>query len=109
MAPNVFSTLFGIFVTELQGGAAYTMMQAHPHGTVAGVEMIRFDTFDVTDGIHQATGRVCGDGHSSAEIVCKETIGAPLAGVTPSLESIACCLEVTLYVLDEIMGLAGAI
>ena len=109
VTPNVFSMLFGIFVTELQGGTAYTMMQAHPHGTVAGVKMIRFDAFDVTGGIHQAITRVCGDGHSSAEIVHKETIGMPLAGVTPGLESIACHLEVTLYVLDEIMDLAGAI
>ena len=84
-------------------------MQAHPRGTVAGVEMIRFDTFDVTDGIHQAIGRVLGDGPSATEIVHKKTIGAPLAGITPSLESIARHLEVALYVLDEIMDLAGAV
>ena len=107
--PNAFSTLFGIIVTELQGSVAYTMMQAHPHGTIASVKMIRFDAFDVTGGVHQAIGRVCGDGHSATEIVHKKAIGTPLAGVSPSLESVMHCLEVTLYVLDEIMDLAGAI
>ena len=72
VTPNVFSALFGIIVTELQGGMAYTMMQAHPHGTVVSVKMIGFDAFDVTGGIHQAIGRVCGDGHNAAEIVHKK-------------------------------------
>ena len=107
--PDVLSTLFGIIVTELQGGAAYTTMQAHPHRTVVSVEMIGFDTFDVTGGVHQAIGRVCRDGHNAFEIVHKKTIGTPLAGVTSSLESIACCPEDALYVLDEIVDMAGAI
>ena len=107
--PDIFSMLFGIIVTELQGGAAYTMMQAHPCRTVAGVEMIRFKAFDVTGGIQQAIRRVHGDGHSAAEIVHEKAIGAPLAGVAPGLEGITHCLEVTLYVLDEIGDLAGAI
>ena len=85
------------------------VQQAHPCGTVAGVEMVRFDAFDVTGGIHQAIGRVRGDGHSAAEIVHKKAIGAPLAGVAPGLESIVHCLKITLYVLDEIVDLAGAI
>ena len=80
------------------------MMQTRPRGTVAGVEMIRFDAFDITGGIHQAIGRVHGDGHSIAEIVHKKAIGVPLVGVTPSLESVMCCLEITLYVLDKIQG-----
>ena len=107
--PDILSVLFGIIVTELQGGAAYTTMQVRPRGTVAGVKMVRFDTFDVTGGINRAIGRVRGDGHSAAEIVHKETIDAPLARVTPSLESIVHCLEVALYVLDEIGDLTGAI
>ena len=73
------------------------------------VKMIGFDAFDVTGGIHQAIGRVCGDGHNAAEIVHKKAIGTPLAGVAPSLESITCHSEVTLYVLDEIGDLAGTI
>ena len=101
--------LFGIIVTELQGGAAYTMMQAHPRRTVTSVRMVRFDAFDATGGIHQAIGRVCGDGHNAAEIVHKEAIGVALAGVTPGLESIVCHPEVALYVLDETGDLAGAI
>ena len=107
--PDIVSALFGVIITELQGGAAYTMMQVHPRGTVAGVKMIRFSAFDITGGIHQAIGTVRGDGHSAAEIVHKKAIGAPLAGIAPSLESIVCCLEVALYVLDEIVDLAGAI
>ena len=98
-----------IIITELQGGVAYTTMQAHLHGTVASVKMIRFDTFDITGRVHQAIGRVRGNGHNAAEIVHKKAIGTPLAGVTPSLESITHCLEVALYVLDEIVDLAGAI
>ena len=105
--PNVFGVLFGILITELQGGTAYTTMQAHPHGTVVDVKMIRLDAFDVTGGIHQAIGRVRGDGHSATETVHKKTIGMPLDRVTPSLESIVHHLEVIFYVLDEIMDLAG--
>ena len=101
--------LLGIIITELQGSMAYTTMQAHPHRTVVSVKMIRFDAFDVAGGVHQAIARVRGDGHSAAEIFHKKAIGVPLARVTPSLESIACHLEVALYVLDEIVDLAGAI
>ena len=89
VTPDVLSTQFGIIVTELQGGVAHTMMQARPCGTVTSVEMIRFDAFDVTGGIHQAVGRVHGDGHNAAEIVHKKAIGTPLAGVALSLESVA--------------------
>ena len=107
--PDVLSMQFGIIVTELQGGAAHTMMQAHPHGTVMSVKMIGFDAFDVTGGIHQAIGRVRRDGHNAAEIVHEKAIGVPLAGVVPSLESVAHHSEVALYVLDEIRDLAGDI
>ena len=100
VTPDILSTLFGIIITELQDSTAYTTMQACPHWTVASVEMIGFDTFDVTGGVHQAIGRVRGDGHDAAEIVHKKAIGAPLAGVAPGLESIACHWEVALYVLD---------
>ena len=108
-APDILSTLFGVIVIELQGGVAYTTMQARPHGTVVSIKMIGFDAFDITGGVHQAIGRVCGDGHNAAEIVHKKAIGVPLDGITPCLESITCCPEVTLYVLDEIVDLAGAI
>ena len=73
------------------------------------VEMIRFDAFDVTGGIHQAIGRVHGDGHNAAEIIHKKAIGMPLAGVAPILEGVVCHSEVTLYVLDEIGDLAGTV
>ena len=109
VTPDIFSMLFGTIVTELQGGVAYTMMQVHPHRTVAGVKMIRFNAFDITGGIHQSIGRVCWDGHCTAEIVHKKTIGVPLAGVAPGLESIMHHLEVALCVLDEIVDLAGAV
>ena len=100
VTPDVFSTLFGIIITELQGGAAYTMMQVHPRGTVVSVEMIRFDAFDVTGGVHQAIGRICGDGHSATEIVHKKAIGVPLAGVTwrlPSMSLMKSWIWVGLY------------
>ena len=102
VTPDVLSMLFGIIITELQGGTAHTTMQAHPCGTVMSVKMIGFDAFDITGGIHQAIGRVHRDRHNAAEIVHKKAIGAPLAGVTPSLESIMRCPEVALYVPDEI-------
>ena len=85
------------------------MMQAHHHGTVLSVKMIGLDTFDVTGGVHQTIGRVCWDRHNAAEIVHKKAIGTPLAGVAPSLESVAHCPEVALYVLDEVIDLAGAV
>ena len=107
--PYIFSALLGIIITELQGGLAYTTMQAHPCRTVLSVKMIRLDAFDVTGGVHQTIGRVHWDGHNAAEIVHKKAIGVPLAGVVPSLESVAHHLEVALYVLDEVIDLAGAV
>ena len=107
--PCVFNVLPEISVTELQGGLAYTMVQACPHGTVLSVKMIGLGAFDVSGGIHQTIGRVHWDGHNAAEIVHKEAIDAPLAGVVPSLESIACLPEVDLYVLDEVVDLAGVV
>ena len=85
----------------------HTQRCKYVHRTVAGVEMIWFDTFEITGGIHQAIGRVCGDGHSTAEVVHKKAIGAPLAGVVPGLESVTHHLEVTLYVLDKTEDLGG--
>ena len=85
------------------------MVQVRPHGTVPSVEMIGLGTFDVGCGIHQTIGRVCWDGHNAAEIVHKEAIGAPLAGVTPGLESIVHLPEIDIYVLDEVIDLAGAV
>ena len=103
-ASLVFSSLFGIIITEVQGGPAYTTMQAHAHRTVPSVKMIRLN-----GGIHQTIGRIGWDGHNAVEIVHKKAIGTPLAGVAPSLESIMHCPEVTLYVLDEVLDLAGAV
>ena len=71
--------------------------------------MIGLGAFDVSGGIHQTIGRVRWDGHNTAEIVHKEAIGMPLAGMVPSLESVMCLLEVNLYILDEVIDLAGAV
>ena len=67
--PCVFSALLGISVTELQGGSAYTTVQARPCGTVPSVEVIGLSAFDVCCGIHQTIGRVCWDRHNAAEII----------------------------------------
>ena len=75
----------------------------------AGVKMIQFNTFYITGGIHQAIRWVHGDGHGATEIVYKKAKGTPLAGITPGLESITCCLKVDLYVFDEIEDLFGGI
>ena len=109
MTPYIFSALLGIIITELQGGSAYTTMQACPHRTVPSVEMIGLNAFDVTGGVHQTIGRVHWNGHNATEIVHKKAIGMPLAGVMPGLESVTHCPEVTLYVLDEVIDLAGAV
>ena len=58
--PYTFSALFGIIITELQGGPAYTVMQVHPCRTVMSVKMIGLHAFDVTGGIHQTIGRSVG-------------------------------------------------
>ena len=109
VTPCILSALLGISVTELQGGSAYAMMQAHPCGTVPSVKMIGHCTLDVSCGIHQAIGRIHWDGHNATEIVHKEAIGAPLAGIMPSLESIVHLPEIDIYVLDEVIDLAGAV
>ena len=108
VTPSIVGMLFGIIVAELYGGTAYATMQAHPHGTVAGVKMIHFNTFYVIGGIHQAIRWVRGDGHSVAEIVYKRQRHAS-CWVTPSLESITCHLKDNLYVFDEIEDLVRGI
>ena len=85
------------------------MVQACPLGIVPSVEMIGLSAFDVSGGIHQTTGRVRWDGHNATEIIHKEAIGVPLAGISPGLESVACLLEVDIYVLDEVVDLVGAV
>ena len=107
--PCIFSVLLGISVTELQRGLAYTMVQVHPRGTVPSVEVIGLSTFDVCCGIHQKIGRVLWDRHNTAEIIHKEAIGAPLAGIIPGLEGIAHLPEIDIYVLDEVIDLVGAV
>ena len=71
--------------------------------------MIGLNAFDISGGIHQTIGRVRWDGHNAAEIVHKEAIGTPLASVAPGPESAAYLPEVNLYVLDEVIDLAGAV
>ena len=71
--------------------------------------MIGLGTFDISCGIHQTIGRVRLDGHNAPEIVHKEAIGAPLARIVPSLESIVHLPEIDIYVLDEVVDLAGAV
>ena len=107
--PCIFSALLGISVTELQGGSAYTTVQACPHRTVSSVKVIGLSTFDVCCGIHQTIGRVCWDRHNATEIIHEEAIGAPLVGIVPSLESVAHLLEIDIYVLDEVVDLVGAV
>ena len=67
VTPCVLSALLGISVTKLQGGSAYTMVQACPHGTVPSVKMIRLGAFDASCGIHQTIGRVHWDGHNATD------------------------------------------
>ena len=109
VTPCVFSVQLGVGVAELQGGLAYTTVQVHPCRCVPSFKMIELSTFDVSCGIHETIGRVRWDGHNATEILHKETVGTPLAGVMPSLENIACLLEVHIYVLDEVVDLAGAV
>ena len=107
--PCIFSVLLGISVTELQGGSAYTTVQACPRGTVPSVEVIGLSDFDVCCGIHQTIGRVRWDRHNAAQIIHKEAIGTPLASIVPGLESIVHLLEIDIYVLDEVIDLVGAV
>ena len=109
LTPCVFSALLGISVTELQGGSAYTTVPVCPCRTVLSVKMIRLGAFDVSGGIHQTIGKVHWDGHNAAEIVHKEAIGTPLASIAPGPESIVHLPEVDIYVLDDVVDLAGAV
>ena len=106
MTPHVFRAHLGISAAELQGGSAYTTVQALHCGTVLGVKVIGLNAFDISG---ETIWRVHWDGHNAAEIVHKEAIGAPLAGIMPGLESITCLPEVDLYVMDEAVDLAGAV
>ena len=71
--------------------------------------MIGLGTFDVSRGIYETIGRIRWDGHNAAEILLKEIVGVPLASIMPGLESIARLPEVDIYVLDEVVDLAGTV
>ena len=73
------------------------------------LRVIRLSAFDICHGIHQTIGRVSGDRHNAAEIIQEEAIGTSHASITPSLKGIACCSEIDIYVLDEVVDLVGAV
>ena len=108
VTPCVLSALLGISGTKLQGGSAYTTVQACPHGTVPSVKMIGLGTFDVSCGIHQTIGGSIGMDIMPLRL-STEAIGAPLAGIVPGLESVARLPKMDIYVLDEVVDLAGAV
>ena len=90
VAPSIVGVLFGFIIVELQGGMAYTTMQVHPHQIVVGVKMIWIHISYVAGGIYQAVRQVCGDGHGTLKVTDEKAKGAPLAGITSSLQSIMC-------------------
>ena len=69
---------------------------------VAGVEVVQLYVPHVACGVNEAVTWVRGDGHGAPIVADEEAKGMPLAGVAPSLKSISHCLEVNLYVLNEV-------
>ena len=108
-APGVLFELFGVVIGKLQCGAANAVAQVHPHWIVAGVEVVWHHIPHIAGGVDEAVRQVRGDRHGAPKVADKEVKGAPLAGVTSGIKSIMHCLEVDLYVLDEVQNLVRSI
>ena len=102
VAPGVLSVLVGVIIGELQCGATYAAVQVGSSQVVAGVKVIWLHIPHIIGWVDEAVWQIHGNGHGAPVVADKEAKGAPLAGVTPGLKSILRCLEVTLYVLDEV-------
>ena len=109
VAPSIVCVLFKFIIVELQSGAANTVMQAYPCWVVVGVEVIWLCIPHIAGGVDEAVRQVCGNGHGTPEVADEEAKGVLLARVTPCLNSITHCLEVNLYVLDEVQNLVQSI
>ena len=88
---------------------ANAVMQACPHWVVVGVEVVWHCIPYIAGGVDEAVRWARGNGHGNPKVADKEVKGVPLAGVISSLKSITCCLEVDLYVLDEVQNLVWSI
>ena len=87
----------------------YAAVQVCSSRVVVGVEVVWLYVPHIVHGVNEAVRQVCGDGHGTPIVADKEAKDTPLAGVTPSLKRIACCLEVNLYVLNEVYNLVWSI
>ena len=67
-----------------------------------GVKVIRLYVPHVTHQVDEAVRQICGNGYGAPIVADKEAKGAPLAGVASGLKSVVHCLEVDLYVPDEV-------
>ena len=80
----------------------YAVVQACSGQVVVGVKVIWLYVPHIAHGVNEAVRWVLRDRHGAPMVADKEAKGTPLAGVTPSLKSIVCCLEVDLYILNKI-------
>ena len=101
--------LFGVSIHILQSNVAHAVAQACSCQVVACVKVAWIHIPHIAHWVDEAVRQICGDGHGVPIVADKEAKGAPLAGVTPGLKSIAHHLEVTLYVLNKVQDLVWSI
>ena len=102
MAPRVLPALVGVIIGKLQNGMTYAVVQVGSSWIVAGVKVIWLYVPHITRWVDDAVRQVCGNGHGTPIVADKEAKGMTLARVTSVLKSIMHCLEVNLYVPDEV-------
>ena len=78
------------------------MAQAGASWVGVGVKVIWLDVPHITGWVDNAVQRIHGNGHGTPIVTDKEAKGMTLARVAPGLKSVLHCLEVTLYVPDEV-------
>ena len=101
-APGVLSVLVGVIIGELQHSMANAVVQACSCWVVACIKVVWLHVPHIARWVDEAVRQICGNGHGTPIVADKEAKGAPLVGVTPSLKSIPCHLEVDLYIPDEV-------
>ena len=74
-----------------------------------GVKVVWLHIPHVAHGVDEALRQIHGDGHGTPIVAEEEAKGTPLAGVTPSLKSIARHLEFDLYILNKVQDLVQSI
>ena len=109
VAPRVLSVLFGVSIHILQSSTVHAVVQACSCQVVVGIKVVWLHIPHIARWVDEAVQQICGDGHCTPIVTDEEARGTPFAQVAPSLKSVVCRLEVTLYIPNKFQDLVQSI